>query len=78
MMDTFNGGYTKALLDVQHFFESYSEALSHNKLYNRNGIEAILKCLIDNREELRETGNLSGIIVRNGKKSTVIEKADAK
>lgn len=78
MMDTFNGGYTKALLDVQHFFESYSDSLSYNKLYNRKGVEAILKCLLDNREELRETGSLSGIIVRKDKKSVIVEKADAK
>ena len=70
--------FSDVRVHVQHFFESYSESLSHNKLYNRNGIEAILKCLLDNREELRETGTLSGIIVRKDKKLTVIEKADAK
>ena len=69
MMDTFNCGYTKALLDVQHFFESYSESLKFNKLYSEKGVSAIIKFLIENREELRETGIVENFVVHKDKKS---------
>lgn len=69
MLDTFNGGYTKALLDVQHFFEAYSESLKFQKLYSEKGVNAIIKFLIENREELRETGMIENFVVYKDKKS---------
>lgn len=69
MLDTFNGGYTKALLDVQHFFEMYSENLKFQKLYSEKGVTAIIKFLIENREELRETGMIENFVVHKDKKS---------
>ncbi len=57
MLDTFNGGYTKALVDVLNWFEGHSEDLKFHKMFNCNGVIAILKALIDHREELRVTGD---------------------
>ena len=77
-MDKLDGsfirGYTKALLDVQNFFESHSEALSTYKLFNKNGVAAILKFLIENRDELREYGNIDDILVRKEPKKIIITK----
>lgn len=77
-MDKLDGlfirGYTKALLDVQNFFESHSEALSTYKLFNKNGVTAILKFLIENRDELREYGNIEEILVRKEPKKIIITK----
>lgn len=71
MTDTFDGGYTKALLDVQHFFESYSEALKYHKLYNIKGIKKVMDFLVANRQELKETGTIEDIIVTKDKKLLV-------
>lgn len=61
-MDRLDGsyirGYTKALLDVQHFFENHSDSLKYCKLHNKKGIDIVLQMLLDNREELRETGDV--------------------
>lgn len=57
MLDTFNGGYTKALVDVLNWFEGHSEDLKFHKMFNCKGVIAILKALIDHREELRVTGD---------------------
>jgi hypothetical protein len=77
-MDKLDGsfirGYTKALLDIQNFFESHSEALSTYKLFNKNGVTAILKFLIENRDELREYGNIEEILVRKEPKKIIITK----
>ena len=43
MMDTYRGGYTKALLDVMDFFEGRSESLSHERLISRKGVSFILE-----------------------------------
>lgn len=67
-------GYTKALLDAQNFFEGHSEALSTYKLFNKNGVTAILKFLIENRDELREYGNIEEILVRKEPKKIIITK----
>ena len=77
MMDTFNHGYTKALLDVQRFFENHSDSLSYSKLYNRSGIEAVLKCLIENREEMRETGDIADLVCKKEKKRVILAKMKA-
>lgn len=57
MLDTFNGGYTKALLDVQNFFSNHSDSLKFCKLYNQKGVMKVLSALIEHREELRTTGD---------------------
>ena len=51
-------GYTKALLDVKAYFETHSEAIKHNKLWNAKGVIKILDALIENREEMRETSTV--------------------
>ena len=73
---SFIRGYTKAILDIQRFFEGHSEGLSHNKLYNRKGIEAILKFIVENREELRETGDIEDIhiLVKKDSKKVILSK----
>lgn len=71
---SFIRGYTKALLDVQSFFENHSEALSQYKLFNKNSVSVILKFLVDNREELRETGDIDDILVRKESKKVIITK----
>lgn len=71
----YNRGYTKALLDVKNFFEEHSEAMKYNKLYSHKGISAVLSALIQNHEELRETGTVDNSIVEKDKKSIIICKA---
>lgn len=57
MLDTFNGGYTKALVDVLNWFEGHSEDLKYHKMFNCKSVIAILKALVEHREELRTTGD---------------------
>lgn len=71
---SFIRGYTKAVLDIQHFFESHSDSLKHNKLYNCAGIEELLKFIVSNRQELCETGDIADIVCRKEKKKVIIEK----
>ena len=59
MQDNFNGGYTKALLDVQAYIKNHSDVLKFCKLYNRKGIEKLIDALVDNRAELRNTGTVN-------------------
>lgn len=78
-MDKLNGdyirGYTKALLDVKTFFENYSNNMKYNKLFNESGITALLDFIVNNREELREYGDISGIIIdKSGKRVKIIKK----
>lgn len=58
MIETYTGGYLKALLDVRSFFEGHSETLKLNRLYNQKGVMQLLDALIDNRDELRTTGDV--------------------
>lgn len=57
MIDSFNSGYTKALIDVENYFSNHSPQLKSCKLYNEKGIQKLLHELINHREELRETGD---------------------
>lgn len=68
-------GYTKALIDVQNFLESHSEAMKYNKPYSHKGISAVLSALIQNHEELRETGEVDDLIVKKDKKNIIVCKA---
>lgn len=58
MTDTYNGGYTKALLDVQAYIKDHSDALKAARLYNRKGIEKLIDALVNNRAEMRNTGTV--------------------
>jgi hypothetical protein len=71
----YNRGYAKALIDVQNFLESHSEAMKYNKLYSHKGISAVLSALIQNREELRETGTVDDLIAKKDKKNIIVCKA---
>lgn len=57
MIDSFNSGYTKALIDVENYFSNHSSQLKSCKLYNEKGIQKLLHELINRRSELRETGD---------------------
>lgn len=69
----YNRGYTAALIHVCNFFDGHSDALKLNKMYNSKDIHDILRFLLDNREELRETGNIADIIVKKNGKNKIIE-----
>lgn len=56
---TYENGYTKALLDVVNWFKNHSESLKNHKLYKRECIEKLLDALLENRAELRETGDVT-------------------
>lgn len=62
MNDTFESGYTKALLDVKYFLNEHSYSLTHCHLFNKKGIMKVIQMLIDNRQELRETGHIENLI----------------
>lgn len=61
MQETYNGGYTKALLDVKSFFEQNSYTLKECRLYNQKGVIKVLEALIKSRKELRETGSVKSL-----------------
>ena len=67
MTDSYIGGYSKALLDVKNWFEDHSEILKFNRLYNEKGIRNILWALLENRAELRETGDVELYVNRKTK-----------
>lgn len=58
MMDCYNHGYSKAILDVYQYFMNHSLSLKWEHLYNKEGIEMILKQLVENRQELRMYGDV--------------------
>lgn len=64
VLDTFNGGYTKALIDVKNYFEGHTDILSWNHMWNRKGVLQVLNALIEHREELRETGDANLVMNR--------------
>lgn len=74
-MEKLNGeyikGYTKGLLDVMNFFDEHSDALKVNKCYNQKDVHKILRFLLDNRNELRETGTIDNIIITNDKNKSI-------
>ena len=69
MMDCYNHGYTKALLDVQEWFSSHSGDMKTYRLFNENGVINVLDVLVENREELRETGTIKIILEKKNKKT---------
>ena len=68
MMDCYNHGYTKALLDVQEWFSSHSGDMKTYRLFNEKGVINVLDVLVKNREELRETGTIKMILEKKTKK----------
>ena len=72
----FNRGYTTALINVLSFFGGHSDALKANKLYNQKGVHSVLNFRMKNREELRETGTIEGVIVCKDGKNTVLRKVE--
>ena len=63
MLDTYRGGYLKALLDVKEFFENRSEYLSWKKCISKKHIKflcAVIDAMIDQRDLLMTYGS-SGI-----------------
>lgn len=50
-------GYQKALQDVRDFFERRSNAIKVLHLYNKDGVNLILKGMVENAEEMQELGS---------------------
>ena len=71
----YNAGYIKALIDIKDFFEDHSEAMKLYHLNNQKGISALLKFILENHEELRETGTIENTIVSRQQNKIVIKKA---
>ena len=49
-------GYHKALIDVKNWFDSHSEAIKFNRLYNQKGITAILSVMEMNADSMQKYG----------------------
>lgn len=73
MRETYNGGYFKALLDVKSFFENHSQSLKFSRLFNQKGVMKVLDVLIENREELRETGDVANLRYNTQRKEFVYD-----
>lgn len=54
-MDNFNSGYTKALLDIQAFFERNGYS------WSRKSLQTLIEIFILKREELRTKGEITGL-----------------
>ena len=53
----YRNGYFKALLDVKNYFDSHSETLKNNKIYNSKKIPKLLQLFIDNCEKMMMYGD---------------------
>lgn len=78
MIENYRQGYTKALIDVVHFFEIYMDSLSHFKMINKKRLPGVLKLLLDNREEMMKWGGDIKVILKDRddpkKKHLIVEK----
>lgn len=78
MIENYRQGYTKALIDVVHFFEVYIDGLSFFKMLNKKRLPDILKLLLDNREEMMKWGGEIKVILKDRddpkKKHLIVEK----
>ena len=74
MMDSYNHGYAKAVLDVYEYFMNHSYNLKYQRLYNQKGIEMILRQLVENRQELRMYGDVR--LLYNPKEKTMRSEKD--
>lgn len=55
----YENGYTKALLDIRNWFERNSDFLRLAKMYNKKGINALLKGMLDNRTAFMDMGEMT-------------------
>ena len=53
MIDTYEQGYHKALIDVCDWFDQHSTSLSQSRAYTKKRIPIILKAMRDGHEILR-------------------------
>lgn len=78
MIENYQQGYTKALIDVVHFFEIYMGSLSYFKMINKKRLPGVLKLLLDNREEMMKWGGDIKVILIDRddpkKKHLIVEK----
>ena len=60
MLDTYRGGYTKALLDVKEILEKRSNILSHRKLISKKDIRfvsSVINAMISQKDLLMTYGS---------------------
>lgn len=60
MLDTYRGGYTKALLDVKEILENHSESLAYRKVLTKKSIKnlsAIIDGMIEYKDVLMKWGD---------------------
>ena len=58
-------GYQQALQDVFSWFNKHSVSLTFNKMYNRQGVALILKCMADNADKMQELGDSIEFVVHD-------------
>lgn len=66
MLDTYRGGYTKALLDVKELLNSRSERLAYSKILTKKGIKnisAIIDGMIEHKDVLMKWGEHADCIM---------------
>lgn len=63
---SFEKGYFKALLDVKNYFDTHSDSLKINKMYNSKNIPKLLQAFIDNRERMILEGDSVEIKIELG------------
>ena len=59
MLDTYRGGYLKALLDVKEFFESRTESLKFHKCISKKHVKflcTVIDAMIDQRDLMMTYG----------------------
>ena len=68
----YENGYTKALIDVLNWFERHSDCLRYTKMYNKIGVEAMLRGMLNNREMFMDFGEMTEFkVIRDEKKRIV-------
>lgn len=66
MLDTYRGGYTKALLDVKELLNSHSERLAYSKVLTKKGIKnlsAIIDGMIEYKDVMMKWGEDADFIM---------------
>jgi guanylate kinase len=59
-------GYFKALLDINNFFDNYSEMIKYHRLNNSKRIKQVLQAILEGREFMLEYGaDVDFILVRD-------------
>lgn len=66
MTDSFRGGYLKALLDVKNYFDSHSDYLKYERMFNSKKIPLLLQAFIDNADRMMIEGDqIELVFVKN-------------